>query len=564
MNRLQAGVGRVRGRVGLLVLVPACFAALALSAAGASAAVPPAGFFGIDGWSYPSNSQSATLSAAGLGLVRGSLAWGDVQTTSSPSSRNWSNLDNLAHNAASGDYNLIIDLSGCAVWACGTVDAPPTGAELTAYESFVAAAVARYDPTSSFWNGQPHIPTITWQVWNEINAGVTWPNPTPAAYAAFLSQISNTIKSVDPNATVIMSGLDEFPTLSSGMELEPFLDGLYEQPTFRSSTAAIAVNAYAASATASVHVLDEARTVTLQNNDAARPLWVTEMGWASGGPASTFTVTPAVQNQYLVSSWDTMLACRPRWNLQHVVWFALQDENASTFDTPDYWGFHDGLLNVDGSAKPAYSSFLQFIGSQPLPSGGGSSCSLPGGDTLDIDSPHTVITSAPTYTHDTKSQVITFTATEDGQPVAGMHYQCSLDETPWTACSSPLNAANSRDGDHTLLVRGIDPEGTVDPSPASVTWVLDLTDPDTVITGHPKHATRKGVYTVRFKGVAPIPIASFQCRLNKRKWKTCASPYHTPKLKRGHYTIRVRAIDAAGNVDPTPAHVTFSIRRHRK
>src|ERR1019366_7378943 len=158
-------------------------------------------------------------------------------------------------------------------------------------------------------------------------------------------QISTTIKAADPGATVVMSGLVENPSVSTGMGLEAFLNGLYEQPGFTADTAAIAVHGYAPNPAATLHVLDEARRVTLEHHDGARPLWVTEMSWATGGPPFPFTVSLATQKAYLVESWDQMLACRRRWNLQHVLWFSLQDVSSSVFAQPDGWYFYDGLLH---------------------------------------------------------------------------------------------------------------------------------------------------------------------------------------------------------------------------
>ena len=543
----------------MTVALLAASAALVLITSPAQATTAPAGFFGVGGWSYPSDGQSASLSAAGLRLVRGALTWGQIQTTAVPASRNWSDPDRLARDAARDGFNLIFDLSGCAVWACGTVDAPPTGAMLTQYRDFVSAAVARYGPSSRFWAGHAHVPTVSWQVWNEVNGGVFWPDPTPAAYAVFLAQIASTIKAVDPTATVIMSGLDELPSLSSGMTLTTFLTGLYAQPEFTASTAAIAVNGYAPAPAASARVLDEARRVTLEHHDGARPLWVTEISWASGGPPFPFTVSPATQGAYLTQSFDSMLACRQRWNLQHVVWFSLQDASSTIFGQPDGWYFHNGLLSLDGSPKPSYTSFLPFLGSQPLPDT--EQCTLPGGLTLDLTNPQTRIRSAPRFTNKPRSQLVRFTATENGKPVAGMRFQCSLDETPWTACRSPLNAASHREGDHTLRVRGIDPEGNTDPTPASVTWLLDLSPPDTRIMSRSRSRGTRRILRLSFSGRDAGGIARFQCRLDSKRWRTCRSPYVTPRLKPGHHTIAVRAIDRAGNIDPTPIRAHFTILR---
>jgi hypothetical protein len=493
-----------------------------------------------------------------------------VQPTANPASRNWSNADQLATEAADDGFNLIFDLNGCAVWACGTVNAAPTGTELTAYEGFVRAAVARYDPSSTFWAGKPSVPTITWQVWDEVNGGYFWPNPTPAAYAAFLSQITQTIHSVAPSANVIMSGLVGLPgSTGDGVALQPFLEGLFQQPGFTQSTDAIVVHGYATDPAGSFQILDEARQVMLQNNDAAQPIWVTEMGWASGGPASPFTVTPAQQNNYLLDSWDTMLACSARWNLQHVLWFSLQDEPASLFGIADYWGFHNGLLNVDGSAKPAYASFLQFIGSQPLPDGAGDTCTLPGGDTLGAglnavsgsvaSTPQVTILSVRAITNKRRWQPVRFRATLAGHTVHGVRFLCSLDDRAWRRCRSPFNAASRRQGDNTLTVRGYELHSAVGVAAARVSWLVALRPPRTIITSH---LVRKHLIVVYFHGVSPVGIARYQCRLSGwHHWHSCASPFvwYTTRAKRRRFSVR--AIDRAGNIERRAAHVRLRITK---
>jgi hypothetical protein len=522
------------------------------------AASAPSGFFGVGAWSYPTASQLQSMSAAGLRLVRGALAWGQVQTSASPASRNWDYPDSLAREAASDGVNIIFDLNGCAVWACGTVNAPPTGAQLSAYESFVAAMVARYEPSSSFWNGQPHVPQISWQVWNEVNGGYFWPDPTPAAYATFLGEISSTIHSVDPSATVVMSGLVALPGVSGGMDLQPFLEGLYRQPGFPSDTDAIVVHGYAPNPAATLHILDEARAVMIEHHDTARPMWVTEMSWSTGGPPYPATVSTTTQNQYLTQAWSAMLACRRRWNLQHVLWYALQDVSAAVYGPPDGWFYHDGLLNEDGSAKPAYATFLRFLGAGPVP-GSVDRCTLPGDLSIDVADPHTTILTAPRYTNNTRTQIVTFVAREAGRAVAGMTYECSLDGAPWMSCTSPFNAASARPGDHALRVRGIDPEGNVDPQPASATWLVDLTPPDTVITGHSPLTGTARRLRITFVGADAGGIRGFQCRLDSRRWRWCRSPYETARLEPGVHTIAVVAIDRAGNRDPSPAVARFRI-----
>lgn len=49
----------------------------------------------------------------------------------------------------------------------------------------------------------------------------------------------------------------------------------------------------------------------------------------------------------------------------------------------------------------------------------------------------------------------------------------------------------------------------------------------------------------------------FLCRLDKGEFKPCGSPRAYKRLKSGRHTFRVKAVDAAGNFDPTPAVAHF-------
>jgi hypothetical protein len=51
--------------------------------------------------------------------------------------------------------------------------------------------------------------------------------------------------------------------------------------------------------------------------------------------------------------------------------------------------------------------------------------------------------------------------------------------------------------------------------------------------------------------------SSFLCRLDKAPFKPCSSPRSYKHLKAGKHTFKVKAVDAAGNVDQTPAVARF-------
>jgi hypothetical protein len=87
--------------------------------------------------------------------------------------------------------------------------------------------------------------------------------------------------------------------------------------------------------------------------------------------------------------------------------------------------------------------------------------------------------------------------------------------------------------------------------------VADRTAPNTTITAAPKAKTKKKTARVSFRSTESP--ARFQCALDAKAFATCSSPSAFALKKPGKHTIRVRAIDAAGNVDATPASASVKL-----
>jgi len=56
---------------------------------------------------------------------------------------------------------------------------------------------------------------------------------------------------------------------------------------------------------------------------------------------------------------------------------------------------------------------------------------------------------------------------------------------------------------------------------------------------------------------------SFECKLDAGPFAPCSSP-STYSVKRGQHTFAVRAKDAEGNVDATPATQTWRVKKAKK
>ena len=84
----------------------------------------------------------------------------------------------------------------------------------------------------------------------------------------------------------------------------------------------------------------------------------------------------------------------------------------------------------------------------------------------------------------------------------------------------------------------------------------DTAPPETTIKSKQRRLTKP---QARIRFSSSEPESSFECRLDKRPFKPCASPKKLKRLKDGRHKFFVRAIDAAGNVDSSPAKLRFRV-----
>ena len=73
-------------------------------------------------------------------------------------------------------------------------------------------------------------------------------------------------------------------------------------------------------------------------------------------------------------------------------------------------------------------------------------------------------------TTSSNSITFTFTATQGSNPIAG--FQCSLDNSPLSSCSSPASFNNLAAGPHKFAVVAVDTKGNKDPNPATFSWTI--------------------------------------------------------------------------------------------
>ena len=86
---------------------------------------------------------------------------------------------------------------------------------------------------------------------------------------------------------------------------------------------------------------------------------------------------------------------------------------------------------------------------------------------------------------------------------------------------------------------------------------LDTTPPETTIDSGPSDPSKDASPSFSFS--SSEQGSTFECSLDGAAYAACASPQGYTNLPDGSHTFRVRATDAAGNTDATPASQTWTV-----
>ncbi len=364
-------------------------ALLGLTLFASAAAAVPTTFWGVVPQAPPSEEQFQRLQRGGVDSSRTPMDWGGVQPARG-GAYNWTTIDPVIARAATAGVEVLPFLNGAPAWAVPSVwvpgsshtvkapgHLPAAGAAASAWSSFVQAAVARYGPNGAFWAENPSVPQRpirTWQIWNEPNFKYFVAKPNPAEYGRLVKLSYAALKSVDPGAKLLLGGMFSRPKGGKSTKEKPkrvyfasdFLDLMYATtPGVKTKFNGVALHPYTGRFQELTPEIEEVRDVQKANGDAAKPLWITELGWSSQPPPANpllniFAKGPAGQVSQLKGAFSLLLGKQAKWKLQRVYWFSVDDQ-------PGTCNFCDGtgLFGSGFIPKKSWFAYVKFAGGTP-------------------------------------------------------------------------------------------------------------------------------------------------------------------------------------------------------
>jgi len=380
----------VRTLVVALVSVACVAASPGLGPSAQAASAPAAGdpalpFYGTwsDGLSMERtfNQKELTRQADnGVGLVRQYIWWDRMET--SPGVYNWGRMDQLVTDASKGGVQILPTL----LYPPEFYNSEPEGYSGAPYPPddpqtmarFATKMVERYGTNGRFWCDPPRLPGLPpppcrepyapithWEVWNEPDYKSWWKgqqSPDPAEYLELLKAVSIAIKAADPAAKIVLGSM----TNTGGGTRGGYLDRLYGLGA-KDYFDVLSLNPYARDVGAMVAYIRGQRAIAVRHGDAAKPVIVTEYGWASEGVHPYIVApTPQCQGALLYAATTRLWALREELHILAAVQFQWHDVGPAG-TTP--WPNRTGVIGVDDQPKPSMAAYKAAANQQPAPAG---------------------------------------------------------------------------------------------------------------------------------------------------------------------------------------------------
>lgn len=350
-----------------LPLIALALALALLVPAAPAAARVPSEFVGISPQTPSSKQDFELMEAAGLENVRLPLYWIGVEPHSPfLAEPDWSGFDHSVALAAEYGMRVFPFVWGTPPWVAPEPRIEPVrqGWAGRAWASFLRRAVERYGAGGDFWRENPEIPyhpVRAWEVWNEPNIITFASNSDPDRFARLLRISGRAIHRADRGAEVILGGLFGRPLqIPPNVASGDFLSRVYRARDVKRHFDGVALHPYVADALAMRSQIRNLRRVMRAHDDAATPLYVTELGWGSDSFQTRWERGLLGQARELDQAFGMLTLNRRNWRIGGVWWFSWTDVKGGC-------QFCDsaGLLTERREAKPAWYSFTEWTGGDP-------------------------------------------------------------------------------------------------------------------------------------------------------------------------------------------------------
>jgi hypothetical protein len=326
------------------------------------------------------------LNEAGVQWTREEFFWHKIQTERN-GPYNWSgneqglyNYDYAVHAQAQAGINMLGLIDYAPAWNYGR---PDLDSWINEWGDYVYQVVARYGRGG---------PIKYWEIWNEPNLSLSGYHLglyTIADYARILNVARAAAKAADPEATIVLAGLASvwsYPPSDTTYDYFDYLDELGRLGAWNDFDI-LAIHPYRVDPPEGApwrrdhqqtFPTEMARLDAMMYQYGAKPVWLTEMGWATD--RAVFGVTEDAQAQLMVRSY-VMAIAHP--SVEKIFWYDFRNDTEpdAPYEAPVYndyeHEFHFGLIrrtypldpNAPNLRKPAflaYRTMTQMLAGQTL------------------------------------------------------------------------------------------------------------------------------------------------------------------------------------------------------
>ena len=313
----------------------------------------------------PTINETLRMRLGGATVIRVGFGWGRLQPRRGPFQ--WNHFDSVMASTAYGDVEVLPILVGVPNWIPHHARGwPDTRKGLARYAKYVKAIAGRYGRGGTFWRTHPSIPykpIKQYEVWSEQNRADMAPKgPKRAKYYFNLLRVTrDALDARDRRAKIMVGGMNQ-RKIRLSVRATNFLGQIYAMNGAKKLIDSVGVHPYGGNSTDPVRITQIFRRTLKKAGAGDVPLWITELGWGTGGETGghPLVVDEAGQATKLFLSLTDLAANAQRLNLDGVLWYSFLDILAPS--SGGTWDQHAGLFTQSGAKKPGWDAFARVTG----------------------------------------------------------------------------------------------------------------------------------------------------------------------------------------------------------